>query len=140
MILESTLVRTHKGAQEIETREYKLGHRMRALLLVVNGKSTGAELARNFERLGDVPAMLQQLLRDGFIKSESPFSDVRREVATMIYNALGPDGNAVTKEVEDCQSLADLRRYLEGRRSLFETALDKRRAAMLWEKLSDIIG
>lgn len=140
MNLESTLVRTEKGAQEIETREHKLGNRMRALLLAINGKQTGGELARKFERLGDVPAMLRELLRAGFIEPETQFDDIRREVASVIYRALGPDGNAITREVEDCQSLSELRRYLAARRRVFEAALDKGRAALLWTKLSDIVG
>ncbi|HEX9810618.1 MAG TPA: hypothetical protein VGA88_00825 [Burkholderiales bacterium] len=55
---QSVLAKTKKGAEEIETRQFKLDQRMRALLLVVNGKVTVRDLVANYARLGDVPEML----------------------------------------------------------------------------------
>lgn len=136
---QSVLTKTEKGAQEIETREHKLDQRTRALLLVVNGKTTVGELVKNFARLGDVSAMLKQLLRDGFIKAEASVEEVRKEAALLIYNALGPNSNRITLEVEDCKSLDELRRYVTSRRELFQTALGEPRAGQLWTKLTALL-
>lgn len=137
---QTVLVKTEKGVEEIETRKHKLDHRLRALLLVVNGTNTVATLMRDFARFGDVPAMLEQLVREGFVKSEASFQEVRRDVAAAVYEALGPDSDAITQEVENCKSVADLRRYIASRRTLFEAALGKPRAANLWSKLSALLG
>ena len=140
MELQAALAKTEKGIEEIETRKHKLDHRSRALLLVVNGKKTGEDLVQEFARFGGVPAMLEQLLRDGFIRAERPFPDVRRDVASCVYEALGPDSDVITQEVENCASLADLRRYVATRRSLFEGALGKARADRLWSKLELLLA
>lgn len=136
---QTLFTKTEKGVEEIETRKYKLDHRMRALLLVINGSNTVGTLMRDFARFGDVPAMLKQLQRDGFIKSEAPVDEVRRDVASTIYEALGPDSNRITQEVENCKSLGELKRYVAARRELFEKLLDKPRADLLWNKLTALL-
>src|SRR5688572_24766435 len=64
---DSVLAKTDKGTREIETRENKLDHRLRALLIMVNGKATAAELAKKFEQVGDILPMLDQLVAQGFV-------------------------------------------------------------------------
>lgn len=140
MNLEIALAKTEKGREEIETRKYKLDHRLRALLLVVNGKSTAKELARDFDRFGDVPTMLQQLMDGGFVRSEMPFPKVRQEVASIINAALGPDSYTITLEVEKCAALPDLREYVASCRATFESALGGPRAEQLWARLNDVLG
>lgn len=137
---QTAFVKTDKGVEEIETRGHKLDHRLRALLLVVNGKNTVEQLMRDFARFGDVQAMLKKLVSDGFIRTERPFREVRIDVAAAVYEALGPDSDAVTLEIEACDSLAELRKYAISRRSLFETALGKQRADHLWSKLSLLLA
>lgn len=140
MDAQTAFAKTDKGAEEIETRQHKLDHRLRALLLVVNGKNTVAQLMRDFARFGDVQAMLEKLLSEGFIKTERPFPEIRIDVASTIYAALGPDSNTITQEVEDCGSLEELRKYLLSRRSVFETALGKQRGDRLWAKLNALVA
>jgi len=141
---QTILAKTSKGVEEIETRRHKLDQRLRAMLLMVNGKRTVAELAREYGRLGDVPKMLQQLERDGFIASAEPagkkLDDVKAEVSSLIYEALGPDGNMTCEKVEACVSLPELRYYVASRRSLFESALGKAKADQLWAKLAKALG
>jgi hypothetical protein len=137
---QTAFVKTEKGVEEIETRRHRLDHRLRALLLVVNGTRTVEQLARDFARYGDVQAMLGKLVTDGFIRSERPLREVRIDVASTIYEALGPDSNAITLEVENCGSLGELRRYVAARRELFETALGRQRAQKLWDRLQILLA
>lgn len=139
MNLKTALSKTEKGTEEIETRKHKLDHRMRALLVVVNGKTTAEQLMRDFERFGDVQAMLEQLEREGFIRAHRPFLEIRRGVASAIYEALGPESDAITLEADNCRSLPELRRYVTARRGLFETALGKERGEKLWAKLNGML-
>jgi hypothetical protein len=67
MNLQAVLSKTTKGVEEIETRKHKLDQRSRALLIVVNGKSTAAELMKKFEQMGDVSPVLEKLLANGFV-------------------------------------------------------------------------
>ena len=64
---ESVLEKTTKGAEEIETRKYKLDSKLRTILIQVNGKLTAAELIASFAQLGDVGALLDDLHRQGFV-------------------------------------------------------------------------
>ncbi|HEX7044813.1 MAG TPA: hypothetical protein VF203_09380 [Burkholderiales bacterium] len=144
MNLQTILAKTDKGVEEIETRRHKLDQRLRAILLLVNGKRTVAELAREYARLGDVPKMLQQLERDGFITSAEPagkkLEAAKAEVSALIYEALGPDGSLTCEKAEECVSLAELRDYVMSRRDLFEAALGKTKADRLWTKLAKALG
>ena len=58
--------KTQKGTDEIATRKNKLEARVRAVLIMVNGKTTAAQLSQKFG--GDVTPLLQQLLAQGFIQ------------------------------------------------------------------------
>lgn len=77
MNLQAVLQKTEKGMDEMETRRHKLEQKLRTILIVVNGKATGAELVQKFEPIGDVTPLLEQLLAGGFIR-EAPGRASRR--------------------------------------------------------------
>ena len=155
MNLAAILSKTAKGTEELETRKYKIDQRSRALLIVVNGKSTGAELLKKFEQMGDVTPMLEQLLANGFI-AEGPgaagpgapapaaaagadFKALRAELSQAITAVLGPGGDAITEQIEECKSLEELRAYVGGKRAMLEAALGKK-GAQFWAKAASLIG
>lgn len=147
------LAKTAKGLEEIETRKHKLDQRTRALLIVVNGKATAAELLKKFEQMGDVTPMLEQLLARGFIAEGAgaaagapaaapagpDFKALRAELAQAITAALGPGGDAISGQIEECQSLEALRAYVGGKRAMLEAALG-RKGAPFWAKAASLIG
>lgn len=140
---QSILVKTGKGVDEIETRRHKLDHRLRALLLVVNGNVSVAELAKNFARFGNVPAMLQQLVKHGFVQepaSDEGLETARRELAAWIMNALGPNSLPLAAKIEQCESKQVLRAYLESQRELFDISLSKNKTAEFWDRVNSLIG
>lgn len=59
--------KTSKGAEEIKTRAYQLSPQLRRVLILVDGRSTGGELADRLKTLGDIPALLNELSQGGFI-------------------------------------------------------------------------
>src|SRR5687768_12585027 len=69
MNTESVLEKTTKGLEEIETRKHKLDAKLRPLLISINGKDKASELAGRFAVLGDVGALLDELLAQGFVKA-----------------------------------------------------------------------
>jgi hypothetical protein len=154
----SVLSKTQKGAREIETRENKLDHRMRALLIMVNGKATAGELARKFEQLGDIGPLLQGLIAQGFVvegagapagaapppaRPAAPapgapgLGDLKRaqvELCMHLRNVLGPDADALTAKIEACRTIAELRSYFAVQRDSLNEWLGKSKAQQFWAK------
>lgn len=158
MNLAAILSKTAKGVEELETRKYKIDQRSRALLIVVNGKSTGADLLKKFEQMGNVTPMLEQLLAGGFIVEGAgagagagapagpaaaaggpDFKALRAELAQAITAVLGPAGDAITEKIEECGSLEELRAFVGGKRAMLEAALGKK-GAQFWAKAASLIG
>lgn len=152
---ESVLSKTQKGAREIETRESKLDHRLRALLIMVNGRATAAELAKKFEQIGDVSPLLQQLAAQGFIEAAggapaaaaSPaapggpgeLKQAQVELCMQLRNLLGPDADVVTAKIEACKSLAEVRTYLAGNRDMLDGWLGRSKGAQFWAKAEPLL-
>jgi hypothetical protein len=160
---DSVLGKTQKGNREIETRENKLDHRLRALLIMVNGRATAAELGKKFEQIGDIGSMLQQLVAQGFVEvvggagtpatAASPaaapaaganaappsLKQVQVAICTQLRNMLGPDADMITEKIEDCSSLPDLRAYLNGQREMLNEWLGKSKSAQFWAKADPLL-
>lgn len=151
----SVLSKTEKGAREIETRENRLDHRLRALLIMVNGRSTAGEIAAKFSQLGDIGPMLDQLAAQGFVSAggaaaASPaasapaaasgppgLGDLKRaqvELCMHLRNVLGPDADLVTAKIEACKTMDELRAYFAAQRGTLDEWLGKSKGAAFWAK------
>lgn len=152
MNLKAILSKTAKGMEEIETRKHKLDQRSRALLIVVNGKSSAAELLKKFEQMGDVSPMLEQLLANGFVAEgagaaafpaaaapQGDFKAARAQLSRAMTDALGPDGDVITEQIEACRTAQDLKNYLDTKRAMLDAALG-RKAAPFWAKAKELLG
>ena len=116
MNLQAVLQKTDKGVEEVKTRAHRLEQRLRVLLIVVNGKVTGAELVKQFETVGDITPMLEQLLAQGFVREArgaAEFKDIRIRLAQALTDAMGPAGDAIVMQLEACKSLDELRAFVE---------------------------
>jgi hypothetical protein len=65
---ESVLEKTARGVEEIETRKHKLDPKLRPILISVNGKLKAGELASQFSQHGDAAPLLDELLKQGFVR------------------------------------------------------------------------
>lgn len=145
MNLQAVLTKTGKGVEEIETRKHRLEQKLRTLLIVVNGKVTGADLVKQFEQIGNVRPGLERLLAGGFIAPASPgmsaaeFRDIRVELSHALTDVLGPAGDAITLQLEACKNLDELRAFVESRRPSLEGALGPR-AARFFAKAKALLG
>ncbi len=161
---DSVPAKTAKGAREIETRENKLDHRLRALLIVVNGQASAAELEKKLEQIGDVGAMLDQLVAQGYVAeagaagaaapaavarpaaSAAPVAapgDLKRaqvELCMHLRNVLGPDADIVTAKIEGCRSIEELRAYFAAQRATLDEWLGKSKGAAFWAKADPYLG
>jgi hypothetical protein len=60
-------VKTAAGQQEIGTKQRKLQPKVRSLLIMVHGAETVAQLAQSMHSLGDVRAILDELIGMGLV-------------------------------------------------------------------------
>jgi hypothetical protein len=67
MDAQSIFAKTDAGHHEIATRAARLGPRLRALLILVDGQSTPVALAEKASTLGVIAPMLAELEAKGFI-------------------------------------------------------------------------
>lgn len=158
---DSVLAKTDKGAREIETRENKLDHRLRALLIMVNGKATAAELAKKFEQVGNILPMLDQLAAQGFVAEAGAapppsaaarvapapqrpaggpvpgLGDLKRaqvELCMHLRSVLGPDADLITGKIEACKTMDELRAYFASQRDTLSEWLGKSKSAAFWAR------
>jgi len=162
MKADSVLSKTPKGTEEIETRKHKLDHRLRALLIMVNGKASAAEIAKKFEQLGDVMPLLQELQAQGFISDGTAVAPPSRaapgpaaapsagaasfdlkqakvDLCRQLRDLLGPDADMVTGKIEDCGSAEELRQFLAAKREMLDEWLGKSKAAQFWAKAAPYV-
>jgi len=142
MDLQAVLKKTGKGVEEIETRGHKLEQKLRTLLIVVNGKATGADLVKQFEQIGDIRPMLEQLLAGGFVEaaaSAADFKEIRIQLAQSLTDALGPAGDPIVMRLEACKSPDEARVFVEAHRPMLEKVTGPRGAAFL-AKAKELLG
>lgn len=72
MDMSHILSRTERGAQELQTRSGNLTHRQRAVLLLVNGERTAAEILGQLQSAGPDEDDLERLLTEGYVSGRAP--------------------------------------------------------------------
>ncbi len=60
--------KTDKGREEIISRRYHLANRLRALLVLIDGKHSGDELVEKVASLGLTQTSLDELEHQGYIQ------------------------------------------------------------------------
>jgi hypothetical protein len=144
MDLNTVLLKSAKGREEIETRKYKLDQRTRSVLITINGKLTLQELSRQFSQMSDFSVVIDKLVNEEFVQEQldaaGRLKQARSEIGALISAGLGPNGDDIAMKVEAAKSLDDLRAYLESRRSLLDSALGKAKAEAFWAKVTVLMG
>lgn len=131
MNLQAVLQKTEKGVEEIKTHAQGLEPRLRTLLIVVNGKTTGADLVKQFERVGNIRPMLERLVADGFVRegraaASVDFKGIRLQLSHALTDAMGPAGDAIALQLEGCKSMDALRAFVKEKRPELEGAFGPR--------------
>ena len=121
MNLQAVLQKTEKGVEEVKTHAQGLEPRLRSLLIVVNGKATGVDLIKQFERL-----IAEGFVREASAAASADFKEVRLQLSHALTDALGPAGDAIALELEGCKSMDALRAFVQEKRPSLEGALGPR--------------
>jgi len=126
--MEATLLalKTPKGHEEIRSRAHGLSQKLRALLIMVDGKSTVGELLGRFPGVAEIQSNLRQLIELGFVQvaagaaapaaatsaaatpTDAPPKPAPGEtrakamsgLVRMVIEAMGPDADLVTGQLE----------------------------------------
>jgi hypothetical protein len=134
--------KTPKGEEEIATRRYRLSPRERSLLVMSDGRISGADLAKRAAVLGDPDALLGALIGGGFIEAIEPpapaepavavFGSAHQEAARFasryLLDALGPASDMIGAWVEACRDPEQLMGLIEKCREAIQVGVGARKA------------
>ena len=127
MDLSHILSRTERGTQELQTRSGHVTHRQRAILLLVNGERSAAEILAQLSSAGPDTEDLMRLLADGYLASRVP---VKVEPAPKAAPKPAPAAQAAAQHVRQA-SIADWRLSQAGAFSALQRYLEEGPAAPL---------
>ncbi len=156
MGLTAILTKTEKGLNEISTRQNRLSSRVRAMLIMVDGKRTGNELIAQSVFGAEAEQHLTTLIEAGFIAERDvapdqqtiptqptipaqPAEDIslaKRFVIQTLHEFLGPDADALAESIEKVETAQELLQHLEKLREVLLAAAGKKKADDFFEKIS----
>jgi len=165
MDMTTVYAKTAKGQEEISARSYKLGHKLRLVLILVDGKLSVADHQAKAGALGDVVVLMDELERGGFIErlgyggaapaapapaapgapqaaapaaagAGLPLKELIQKLNKVIHDYLGPDGDTFTEKIEKCRTREEVLSYYASVQVAFREILGKRRAEELHAKCS----
>lgn len=154
--------KTAKGQQEMAARSNELPARVRTLLVMVDGKCTGADLLAKGKAFGDPVAFIEQLLAGGFIEAAAPpaapapvaapaiaapapaaaagtdasLKELMRFASHMVIDRLGPTADVLTIKLEKSRTAAELGDALSACRDAIQAVAGKRKAEEFWTAVS----
>lgn len=157
MDLKAVYRKTQKGLEEMAQRTV-LGMRERTLLVMVDGKTSGAELLARAQHMPDPQGLLTRLVEGGFIALEagapassaaatpppapSPASipaapqpsvqEAVRFARHFLHDNLGPDADLLLAPIEKCRTAAELYARMEKTREDVVGFSGKRKAEEFW--------
>lgn len=144
--------KTQKGLDELAHRTV-LGMRERSLLVMVNGKTTVADLLQAAAFMPDPQGILSKLVESGFITAAFAGAQATGQFAVpaapsfvdqpairalidftqhFLDETLGPDADLLAEAIEKCKNLTELRQRLERIRDAVDGMGKKKRAAEFW--------
>lgn len=135
----AVLAKTAKGLEEVKSRAHGLAHKLRTMLIMVDGVATVGEILAKFGGVPEIGAALDTLARDGFVEvkglkggaatapapaTTSPAAagpvtvpHTRREALSaltrFLHDNLGPDADLVTGRLEKAKTQAEFAAAVE---------------------------
>lgn len=150
MQLEDVFKKTPKGREEIEKRTFRIDHKRRTLLILVDGRSNAAALAEKAAHIPDGMALLQSLWTEGFVeparavapevarpRSDRPLEELKRAACRSIGRLMGPDGDSLALKLERAPSPEAFFAEAAKARDALRSFLGPRQANEFWKSLGD---
>lgn len=154
MDLKAVYKKTQKGLEEMAQRTV-LGMRERTLLVMVDGKTTAADLLARAQHMPDPQGLLAKLIEGGFIAADTSVAaasvaaaasapaaaapqdqrimqDTMRYAERFLDEVLGPEADLLAEAIGKCKTMPELRTRLEKTRDAIAGMGKKRRAEEFW--------
>lgn len=152
MDLKAVYKKTQKGLEEMAQRTV-LGMRERTLLVMVDGKTTAADLLARAQHMPDPQGLLAKLIEGGFIAADASaapataaasapaaaapqdqriMQDTMRYAERFLDEVLGPEADLLAEAIGRCKTMPELRTRLEKTRDAIAGMGKKRRAEEFW--------
>ena len=155
MELHQVYIKTAKGLEEIQSRTCKLSAHLRRLLIMVDGRSTAAELIGRLTALGDIQPALIELEAGGFIahpgsgssapSAASPapspgfnLGEAKQSIRSILLDAMGPAAAYRIECVEAVTTPDQLQIELDTLHDLLPKLLPRPQAEQAWRQLEPV--
>lgn len=158
MDLNAVYKKTQKGLEEMAQRTV-LGMRERTLLVMVDGKTSAADLLARAQHMPDPPALLGKLIDGGFIAPDAAASapaaaaaataaspsdqilvqQLKHYAEHFLDQVLGPDADMLSEAVDRCKTLPELRVRMEKTRDAIEGMGKRRKAEEFWAHVQALL-
>ncbi len=161
MELNQVYLKTAKGQEEILNRAYKLSANLRRLLIMVDGRSTAADMASRLTMLGDVAAALVELEIGGFIATSTPrapapvpaapdsappsthpgfnLDAAKNVIKSALLSAIGPAADYWIECVEATTTPEQLRIEFDAIHELLPRLLAEPQAEQTWRQMEPVM-
>jgi hypothetical protein len=161
VIPSAIYARTEKGGAEVAQRSQAIPSKARSLLLMIDGKASGAQLLDKFAAFPNSAELLQMLEDGGFIVAVAgapavaapppavqggsgaapaapagdDLSTTRRFMNQTLREIFGPDADQLSLKVDKALTVADLRAIAEKHRDLIASVGGRRKAEAYWQTI-----
>ena len=148
MVMDSdtVLAKTGKGAEELAQRSGAVPQKLRAILIMVDGKTQWGELLNRYSGLPEFSEHLVWLVNNGFVEAVGKSGGTKTQAATdhvtftssatgraglieLAHHLLGAHGNNVTQRLQETEDEHDaLAQTLERCYKLIRLSIDENKA------------
>ena len=164
MELNKVYIKTAKAQEEVQSRTYKLSANLRRLLIMVDGRSTAADLIDRLTMLGDVAASLADLEAAGFIATSAPrapatetatpdpvsqptssaqpsfnLDAAKHVIHSALLTAIGPAAEYWSECVEASATPEQLRLEFDAIHELLPRLLPQEQAEQTWRQMEPVM-
>lgn len=164
MELNAVYKKTQKGLEEMAQRTV-LGMRERTLLVMVDGKTTAADLLARAHHMPDPQGLLAKLIDGGFIAVDTSVAaapsaapaatgaastaapteqrlmqELMRYAEHFLDEVLGPQADVLAEAIDKCKTLPELRVRLEKTRDAIAGMGKRRRSEEFWANVEARLG
>jgi hypothetical protein len=160
--------RTEKGAAEIAQRSQAIPARARSLLMMIDGKATGAQLLDKLAAFPNSAEFLQLLEDGGYIApvggpaaagapapaaaaapaarpaagadaGGSGIGAAKRFMTRSLHEIFGPDADSLTGKVDKAQTVAELREVALKHRDLIASMASRSKSDAYWRGIEELL-
>jgi hypothetical protein len=158
--------RTEKGAAEIAQRSQAIPARARSLLMMIDGKATGAQLLEKLSAFPNSAEFLQLLEDGGYIEAVggpaaaaapasaaaaaarpaagteaggSGIGAAKRFMTRSLHEIFGPDADSLTGKVDKAQTVAELREVALKHKDLIASMSSRSKSEAYWRSIEELL-